>query len=100
MLTITGCEAEQVRDPFGILSGIRYECKVMIEVPEEDELYLENGVYARVIYCVDGEQAGIVKYDLHERFTERYLDVELEEDELAQIDACCLEHVRSEQISD
>ncbi|WP_195572505.1 DUF6509 family protein [Paenibacillus sp. 1001270B_150601_E10] len=96
MLTIIGHTAEQVKDPFGILSGIRYECNLNIEVPEDDELYLENGVYVRVIFRADGDQSSIVKYDLHERFTDRYLDIDLEDEELALVEQYCREQLLKE----
>lgn len=93
MLTITDYSVEFVKDPFGILAGKRYEFLLDIEVEEDDELYSENGLYIRVIYLVDESRTGIVKYELYERGKERYLDFDLEEEELQQVDAFCKEHV-------
>ncbi len=93
MFTITGYSVELVKDPFGILSGKRYEFILDIEVEEDDELYSEQGLYVRVIYGVDGGQASIVKHEIFERTTERLLDFELEDDELDVVKAFCEEHV-------
>lgn len=64
MLTFTGYNVENVKDPFGILTGKRYEFVVQLDVPEDDELYVENGVSARAIIKVDEDQVSIVSYDL------------------------------------
>jgi len=93
-LVITAYSVEPVKDPFGILTGERYEFILDIEVPEDDELYSENGVYIRVIYRLEEGQSGIVKYEIYERNTAKYLDFDLEEDEEAQLSAFCKEHVK------
>ncbi len=93
MFTITGYSVELVKDPFGILSGKRYEFLLDIEVEEDDELYSEQGLYVRVIYGVEENQAGIVKHEIFERTTEQLLDFELEDDELEVVKAFCQEHV-------
>jgi hypothetical protein len=49
LLTFTSYTVENVRDPFGILSGKRYEFVINLDVAEDDELYVENGVSTRVI---------------------------------------------------
>ncbi len=93
MLKVTEYSAEFVKDPFGILAGKRYEFLIDLDVPEDDELHSEHGVYARVIFRVEGEQSAIVKYDLLERTTNRHLDVDLEEEEEAELAAFCREHL-------
>lgn len=93
MFTITSYSVDLVKDPFGILSGKRYEFILDIEVEEDDELYSEQGLYVRVIYSVDGDQASIVKHEIFERTTEQLLDFELEDDELEVVKAFCKEHV-------
>ncbi|MED4602745.1 DUF6509 family protein [Paenibacillus validus] len=93
MLTVTGYEVELVKDPYGILAGKRYEFVLDIEVPEDDELYSEQGLYIRVIYKVEEDSSGIVKYEIFERTTERYLEFEMEDDEIALVDAFCKEHL-------
>lgn len=91
MLEIKEYSAEFVKDPFGILSGKRYEFVCDLEVPEEDELYRENGVYIRAIYLAD--EARIVKYDFFERVTDQYLDFDMEPEEEEQLTAFCKEHL-------
>ncbi|CQR58896.1 DUF6509 family protein [Paenibacillus riograndensis] len=93
MLTFTSYTVENVRDPFGILSGKRYEFVINLDVPEEDELYEENGVSARVIVKVEDEEASIINYDLLETTTGRLLDFDMEEDEEAALVLFCKEHL-------
>lgn len=91
-MEITAYTVELVNDPFGIISGTRYEFLLDLEVDEEDELYSQNGLYLRVIYSVDGEQTRIVKYELYEQTTKQYLDYDLEPDELEKVEAFCKAH--------
>ncbi|GAB7053462.1 MULTISPECIES: DUF6509 family protein [Paenibacillus] len=93
MLTIIGHKVEWIKDPFGILSGERYEFLLDVEVSEDDELYSENGLYIRVIYRVDENKTNLVKYEIFEKTTERYLEFDLEEDEEQTVDAYCKEHL-------
>lgn len=92
MFTITTYTVELVRDPFGILTGQRYEFLIDIEVEEDDELYSESGLYIRAIYNVTEETSSLMKYELYEKTTELYLDFDLEEDEIAVVEAFCKEH--------
>jgi hypothetical protein len=92
-VTITEYSVELIKDPYGILSGKRYEFILDIEVPDDDELYSEHGLYLRVIYSVEDDRSGIAKYEIHERTTGRYLEFELEEDELEAVNAFCSEHL-------
>ncbi|UJF31341.1 DUF6509 family protein [Paenibacillus hexagrammi] len=92
MLTITGFSVEFVKDPFGILKGKRYEFLLDIDVPEEDELYTENGLYVRAIYSVEDEKQALVKHEIFEKSTELLLDFELEDDEAAIVESFCKEH--------
>ncbi|RFU61587.1 DUF6509 family protein [Peribacillus glennii] len=93
MLAITGYSVERLKDPFGILSGERYEFFLDIDVPEDDELFSEKGLYIRVLYTVEADRHEIIKYDIMEKETEQILDFELEEDEEAAIDSFCKEHL-------
>lgn len=93
MDNITAYSVELVKDPFGILTGKRYEFILDLDVDEEDELYSENGIYLRVIYGGEEGKMGIVKYHIHERVTDKYMDFDLEEDELAEIEAFCKDHL-------
>lgn len=96
MLNVTEYSAELVKDPFGILSGRRYEFILELEVEEDDELYSEQGVYAKVVYKADGERSGIVTCDFYERTTHKYLDIDPEDDEKAAFAAFCGEHLPEE----
>lgn len=93
MFTITSYTVEVIKDPFGILSGQRYEFLIDIEVEEDDELYSESGLYIRAIYNVDEGKSGLLKYELYEKTTQIYLDFDLEDDEVAVVEAFCKEHV-------
>lgn len=92
MFTITSYTVELIRDPFGILAGQRYEFLIDIEVEEDDELYSESGLYIRAIYNVTEEKSALMKYELYEKTTELYLDFDLEDDEVAVVEAFCKEH--------
>ncbi|MCK1992419.1 pullulanase [Peribacillus muralis] len=93
MLNITEYSFEKLNDPFGILSGERYELFLDIEVAEDDELFSENGLYVRVLFVVEEQVGKLIKYDIFEKGTEGALDFELEEDEEAMITDFCLTHL-------
>ncbi|MEC0093521.1 DUF6509 family protein [Paenibacillus macquariensis] len=93
MLTITNHTVNLIKDPFKILTGERYEFILELDVPEDDELYFENGLNARVIYTVEETRTGIVKYELHERTSGNYVEFDLEDDELELVDTFCKEHL-------
>lgn len=92
MLSITSFSVELIKDPFGILSGKRYEFLLDIEVEEDDELHSENGLYVRVIYNVEESLQSIVKYELYEKSTDKYLDFDLEDVEVEALSHFCKEH--------
>ncbi|WP_410512815.1 DUF6509 family protein [Paenibacillus sp. BR2-3] len=96
MLTITDYSVEQLKDPFGILTGKRYEFLLDLDIPEEDELHSENGVCARVIVKVDEEQFSIISNDLLERGTNQLLDFDMEADEEEAVILFCKEHLPAE----
>ncbi len=89
MITITEFEAQLINDQFGILPGNRYEFLLYLDVPEDDELYNENGVYIRAVYLVDDENKQLLTYSLIERGEDTVLDFELEEDEIKMITDFC-----------
>ena len=89
MITITEFEAQLINDQFGILPGNRYEFLLYLDVPEDDELYNENGVYVRAVYLVDDENKQLLTYSLIERGEDTVLDFELEEDEIKMITDFC-----------
>ncbi|THE10243.1 pullulanase [Bacillus timonensis] len=96
MMNITGYSVEKLKDPTGILEGERYEFFLDIEVPEEDELYSENGIELKVIYAVDQKGERIAQYYFYERGTEKVLDFELEEEEERTVNNFCKEHLEDE----
>lgn len=94
-MKITGHTIEKLEDPTGILIGDRYEYLINIEVPEDDELFSENGLYVKVIYAVDVKGLRIAQYQLFENVTNKFIDLELEEDEEEMIDLYCRQHLDS-----
>jgi hypothetical protein len=91
-LNITGHEVEKLEDPFGLLSGDRYEFFIELDVEEDDELYSEKGVGLKVIYVSDENGDKITNYYFYERESEKVLDFELEEDEEDLVLAYCREN--------
>ncbi|MFC3884891.1 DUF6509 family protein [Bacillus songklensis] len=99
MLTILGHTVELLDDPFGILSGNRYEFFLNIAVPEDDELHTENELGIKVIYVVDEQGSHINQYHVFERNEkgeEKYIDIWLDEEEEEIIAAYCKENLPSE----
>lgn len=94
-LNITGHTVEKLVDPFGLLSGDRYEFFLEIEVDEEDELYSEKGVGIKVLLVVDEKGSRISHYHLYERGTEKVLDFALEDDEELIVFNYCKENIDS-----
>ncbi|MFD2613134.1 DUF6509 family protein [Paenibacillus gansuensis] len=92
MLDITEYSVEYIKDPFGIVEGKRYEFLIDINVDEDDELSARNGVYIRAIYAMREGVGSLVKYDLLERGTDKYLEFDLEEEEEAALLTFCNEH--------
>lgn len=97
MLNVEDYTAEYVKDPFGILTGKRYEFRINLEIPEDDDLYTVNGVYARVIVKDDNGEVRIVSYDLVERGTDKILEFDLEDEEEAELEQFCKEHLPEEE---
>jgi len=93
MFEIREYTIERMKDPFGILSGERYELLLELEVDEEDELYSEEGVRLRVVYMKDDEASRIVKYEFLNAARGSYIDMEMTEEEEQFIDAFCKEQV-------
>lgn len=96
MFTVKEYTVEAVADPFKILSGDRYEFILDLEVEEDDELYDEAGVKLRVIYAVADGDGRIVKYEFQTADTGKYIDIEMEDDELAMIAQFCGENYSQE----
>lgn len=91
-LNITGHEVEKLEDPFGLLSGERYEFFLELEIDEEDELYSENGIGLKVIYVTDENEDKITNYYFYESGSEKVLDFALEDDEEALVLSYCKEN--------
>ena len=92
-MNITGHTIEKLEDPFGLLSGDRYEFFLDIDVDEDDELYSENGIGLKLIYGIDGDNHKILQYNFYEKGSEKVLDFELEEDEEADVNLYCKQAV-------
>lgn len=94
MIEIESYTVEKIKDPYGILSGDRYEFRLDIEIAEDDDIYVPGGLYIRLIYRVDGEAGSVVKYELHLRENDKFLDIELEDEEETMLKTFCGEHFR------
>lgn len=92
-LNIIGHTVEKLEDPFGLLSGDRYEFFLDLEVDEEDELYSEKGTGLKVIFVVNEHETKIASYHFYEKDTEQVLDFDLEEDEKELVLNYCKEHI-------
>jgi peroxiredoxin len=93
ILNIKGHTVEKIEDPFGLLSGERFEFFLELEVDEEDELYSEKGVGIRVLYIIDEKGHRISNYHLYESETEKVLDFALEDDEEEMVYNYCKENI-------
>ncbi len=93
VMNITGHEVEKLEDPFGLLTGDRYEFFLDLDVDEEDELYSEKGVGLKVIFVVEDGSSKISHYHFYEKESENVLDFALEEDEEELVKSYCKEHI-------
>lgn len=93
MITISSHKVDHVKDPFGILSGKRYEFRLDLDVEEDDELYSPMGIYARAVLKIDEGKATLLSSDLLERSTDRLLDFDMEEDEEQAVLDYCQRHL-------
>lgn len=96
MLTVQSYIVEYIKDPFGIISGQRYEFMVHLDIAEDDELYVDGGVSARTIVKVENEVVSIVTYDLMSTTTHQILEFDLEEDEEEELLQFCKDHLPEE----
>jgi hypothetical protein len=97
VLTIAEYTVEEIKDPFGIIEGDRYEFILYINVPEDDELFNEKGIYIKVLFGVKGDESKLIKYDLYEAESNQYLDFDLEEDEEKEVFEFCKTHLTVEE---
>ena len=96
-MNITGHSVEKLEDPFGLLSGDRYEFFLELDVDEEDELYSDKGIGLRTIYVNDENGDKITNFYLFEQGSEKVLDFALEEDEEALVLAYCRQSAGAEE---
>lgn len=92
-MNITGHTVEKLDDPFGLLTGDRYEFFLQLEVDEEDELYSDKGVGLKLIFVVEGLENKMSSYYFFEKGTGEVLDFELEEDEVELVMNYCRENL-------
>ncbi|MCR2822792.1 DUF6509 family protein [Lederbergia panacisoli] len=92
-MEITGHSVEQLLDPTGILEGNRYEFFLDLDVPEDDELFSEQGIQLRVLFSVIGEEKRIANYDFIEQVTNQILEFALDEDEEKMVVEYCAQHL-------
>lgn len=88
-MNIVESTIEKLDDPFGILSGDRYEIFLSLVIDEEDELYSEHGIKLKLIYVVEDDKTKIAQYDFIENTTGRIFDFALEEEEEEEIKKYC-----------
>ncbi|MHC0035659.1 DUF6509 family protein [Pseudoneobacillus sp. C159] len=80
---------EKLEDPFGILSGERYELFFHLEVPEDDELYHEAGLWLKIIYIVEESVSRLSHYHIFEKDTNNFVDIGLEDEEEKYLKELC-----------
>lgn len=94
MFEIKEFTIERMKDPFGILSGERFELLLELDVDEEDELYSEEGVRLRIVFLKEeGHGSRIVKYEFLNAAKGSYIDMEMTEEEEAFIASFCKEQL-------
>ncbi|GHH98341.1 hypothetical protein AM1BK_18840 [Neobacillus kokaensis] len=92
-MNITGYTVEKLEDPFGLLSGERYEFFLDLDIDEEDELYSEKGVGLRVLFVVNQNEFKIANYHFFEKGNDEVFDFVLEDDEEEIVIKFCKEHL-------
>src|SRR6478672_8120911 len=89
IVDITEYTVELIKDPTGILIGNRYEFFLNISVPEDDELYDENGLQLKVLFYADENQTKVLNYHFYDSLENKYLEFALEEDEEKLVHEFC-----------
>lgn len=93
-MNLTLQSIEQLEDPFGILSGDRYEIFFNLEVPEDDELYHEGGLLLKVLFVIEETGSRVSHYHIFENDTNNFIDIGLEDDEEAMVKEICEKQVQ------
>jgi hypothetical protein len=88
-MNLTLHSIEQLDDPFGILSGDRYEIFFNLEVDEDDELFHEGGLLLKVVFIVEEAGSRVSHYHIFEKDTNKFIEIGLEEDEEALVKEMC-----------
>ena len=92
VVKIESYEVERIKDPTGIIPGDRYEFLLGIEVPEDDELYVEgNSLDLRVNLAVVNDAAQIKQYHFINRSDGKILEFGLEDEEESMVLAFCMD---------
>lgn len=84
---------EEILDPTNIIEGKRYEFLLELDIDEEDELFQEGGIDARIIVSQKEDIYKIVNYFLIAKHDQSYVEFALEEEEETAILAFCKEHI-------
>ncbi|MBS4176798.1 DUF6509 family protein [Lederbergia citrea] len=92
-MNITGHSVEKLNDPTGILAGERFEFFLEVDIPEDDDLFSENGLSLRVIFAIDEKGARISQYNFIEQNTNQGLDFALEEEEETLVTEYCAQYI-------
>ncbi len=92
-MNITGHSVEKLEDPFGLLTGERYEFFLNLDIDEEDELFSDKGVGLKVILVIDEKKANIASYHFYEEQSEEVLDFALEEEEEELVLTYCRDNI-------
>jgi hypothetical protein len=91
-MNITGHTVEKLEDPFGLLTGDRYEFLLDIDVDEEDELYTEEGLGLKVIYVFEEGSDKISQSRYFAKSTGKFFDFSIEDDEEELVITYCREN--------
>jgi hypothetical protein len=94
-MNLTLQSIEQLDDPFGILSGDRYEIFFNLEVPDDDELFHEGGLLLKVLFIVDESGSRVSHYHIFEKDTNSFIDIGLEDDEEAIVKEMCQKQIET-----
>jgi hypothetical protein len=94
-MNLTLHSIEQLDDPFGILSGDRYEIFFILEVDEDDELFHDGGLLLKVVFIVEEAGSRVSHYHIFEKDTNKFIDIGLEDDEEALVKEMCEKQIES-----
>lgn len=92
-MDIIGHTVKKLEDPFGVLSGERYEFLLDLNIEEDDELFSETGTGLKIIYVIDENGSKILQYLFLEKDSGKILDFALEEDEEEMVHTYCKDNI-------